>query len=138
MLARLAAEDQAAPSALRARVALLCSAGRPAEALPLLARLGPFDSPAMAILVSAASADDTLRGELEVRAAAFIASATERGRLAHPYYLGVLAGSRASQIILTAIGTIRNFRGFGLFGPQNATASYELLNRVAEICSICR
>ena len=97
MLARLAAEDQAAPSALRARVALLCSAGRPAEALPLLARLGPFDSPAMAILVSAASADDTLRGELEVRAAAFIASATERGRLAHPYYLGVLAGSRASH-----------------------------------------
>jgi hypothetical protein len=22
--------------------------------------------------------------------------------------------------------------------PQNATASYELLNRVAELCSICR
>jgi hypothetical protein len=95
VLARLGAEDAQAPSALRVRVALLCNAGRPAEARPLLGRLGIFDAPAMAILAAATSADDTLRDELEARAAAFVTAATSRGRLPHPYYGGVLAGSRA-------------------------------------------
>src|SRR5262249_45816539 len=94
--ARLGAAD-APLHDVRARVALLCALDRAAEARSLLARLPPFDAQGLAILVASAAETDALRADLDARTAAFIGAAARSGKRAHPYHVGIYAGSRAVQ-----------------------------------------